>query len=74
MATTILLFIFSIPFYGLLIWTYLCPEDSLLWGNRWMYQDEPDFSEEAIKYTKYSALIGIGILTLLLVIRVITHF
>lgn len=31
-----LLIVFLIPVYGLLIWSYINPEDSHLLGKRWM--------------------------------------
>lgn len=61
----ILAVIFAIPVYAYLIWTYSCPEESLLWGRRWTYKDEPEFSEAAIRYAKFSsmtAMIGIPII------------
>ncbi|HIW32983.1 MAG TPA: hypothetical protein IAA29_09380 [Candidatus Paenibacillus intestinavium] len=56
--------VFIIPLYGILIWTYFCPEESLLWGKRWMYKEEPELSEGAIRYTKVSSLIAIVVLTI----------
>lgn len=53
--------IFMIPVYGYLIWTYHCPEDSILFGRRWMYKEEPEISPQYIRYTKFasiSAMIG----------------
>lgn len=44
--------VFMIPMYGVLIWTYFCPEDSLLWGKRWMYKEEPEISNSAIRFAK----------------------
>lgn len=58
--------VFMIPLYGVLIWTYLCPEDSLLWGKRWMYKEEPELSEGAIRYTKVVSMVSIVFLTIIL--------
>lgn len=65
-AEIIVVFIvFMIPMYGLLIWTYFCPEESLLWGKRWMYKEEPEISEGAIRYTKIASLTAIVVLTII---------
>lgn len=48
--------IFMIPIYGLLIWTYKCPEESILFGSRWMYKEEPEISSKAIRYTRFVAV------------------
>lgn len=45
-----------IPVYGLLIWAYTCPEDSILFGNRWMYKGEPELSKTAIRYTRFASM------------------
>lgn len=66
MAEKILVFILSIPLYAVLIWTYLEPRESLLWGKRWMYKEEPELSEGAIRYTKVASAISVVFLTILL--------
>ncbi|KPN96342.1 hypothetical protein [Lysinibacillus sp. ZYM-1] len=43
--------------YGVLIWTYFNPEESLLKGRRRMYKEEPQLTESAIRNTKAKALI-----------------
>ncbi|WP_442600061.1 hypothetical protein [Neobacillus sp. D3-1R] len=48
--------IILIPLYGVLIWTYRCPEESILFGNRWMYKEEPEISKTAIRYTKFASM------------------
>ncbi|HWL23783.1 MAG TPA: hypothetical protein VNR38_08540 [Ureibacillus sp.] len=61
-ADLVVLFIFMMPIYGLLIWTYMEPEESLLTGRRWMYKGDPEPSPKAIRYTKFTsmtAMIGI---------------
>ncbi|WP_254178472.1 hypothetical protein [Cytobacillus oceanisediminis] len=54
MADFLLMFILVIPIYGVLIWSYFDPEENLLRGKRWMYKEEPEISEGAIRYTKMS--------------------
>lgn len=49
MADFLLMFILVIPIYGVLIWSYFDPEESLLWGKRWIYKEEPEISEGAIR-------------------------
>lgn len=61
-------FILLIPIYGVLIWSYFCPEESLLWGKRWMYKEEPEISQGAIRYTKVASLVSVIVLTLIFVI------
>jgi len=58
-----ILIIFLIPVYGLLIWAYIEPEESLLFGRRWMYEEEPELSEEAILFNKRVSMIAIIIIT-----------
>lgn len=48
--------IFMIPLYGFLIWTYNCPEDSFLFGKRWMYQEEPEVSPNVVRYLKFASI------------------
>ena len=63
----ILTTIFVIPVYVLLIWTYFCPEESLLLRRKWMYKDEPEFSIEVIRYTKFTSMTAmIGLLIILI--------
>ncbi|MGK9182199.1 hypothetical protein KXS12_08090 [Priestia filamentosa] len=63
MAGVILSFIFFIPVYVVLIWSYFDPEESLLLGRRWVYQEDPEPSPAAIRYIKVMSLIGIVGLT-----------
>ncbi|WP_176400104.1 hypothetical protein [Ureibacillus sinduriensis] len=66
-AEMIVIFIFLIPLYAGLIWSYLHPEDSLLVGKKWMYKEEPEPSPKAIRYTKFtSMMVMIGIPFILL--------
>jgi len=63
--TIVLSIVFIIPMYGILIWSYFCPEESLLWGKRWMYKEEPELSDGAIRYMKVTSLIAIVIVTII---------
>jgi len=61
-----------IPLYGFLIWTYNCPEDSILFGRRWMYKEEPEFSPNLIRYTKFasiSAMVGSPIVLIIMFLK-----
>ena len=55
-ADIILTIIFMIPVYGFLIWAYNCPEDCLMLGKRWKYQEEPEFSPSVIRYIKFASI------------------
>ncbi|TJY44553.1 hypothetical protein E5161_00360 [Cohnella pontilimi] len=63
--------ILSLPLYAVLVWSYFEPEESLLWGKRWMYKEEPELTEGAIRYTKIASLISIIVLTLILILALI---
>ena len=63
-AEKILMLILCIPIYAVLIWTYFKPRESLLWGKRWMYKEEPELSEAAIRYAKVASAISIVALTI----------
>jgi hypothetical protein len=74
MVTTIFFtVVIMIPIYGLLIWAYFCPEESILFGNRWMYKEEPEISSTAIRYTKFAsitAMVGLPIVILSLILEI----
>ncbi|WP_189655273.1 hypothetical protein [Bacillus sp. HNG] len=74
MADAIMFFIFMIPIYAVLIWTYFYPEESMLLGQRWMYKEEPEFTDDAIRYTKFGAVSGIFLMTMVFALYVIDHF
>ncbi|WP_370222989.1 hypothetical protein [Cytobacillus sp.] len=74
MTDFILMFILFIPVYGVLIWSYVDPEESLLWGKRWMYKEEPEISEGAIRYTKLMSLVSIILLTVIFAVAFIGLF
>ncbi|WP_409368701.1 hypothetical protein [Lysinibacillus sp. 38-6] len=58
MAEKIVIIIIMIPIYGLIIWSYFNPEESLMLGNKWKYKEEPTFSNELIRYTKFTSLVA----------------
>jgi len=68
----ILGFIFIIPLYGVLIWSFFYPKESLLWGKRWMYQEDPETSAGAIRYIKVASLITLIGMTLAFIIFILT--
>ncbi|CAG9621534.1 hypothetical protein [Sutcliffiella rhizosphaerae] len=63
----ILWFILIIPLYGVLIWTYFYPEESMIFGHRWKYREEPEFSDVAVSFTRFGAIVGIFFLTIVFV-------
>ncbi len=52
MFDTIVVIILAMPLYGVLIWSYFYSQESLLWGKRWMYKEEPQIADGAIRYIK----------------------
>ena len=64
-------FVLILILYGILFWTYFYPEESLLWGKRGMYKEEPQLTERAIRNTKLKALISIIVMTLFLIYIII---
>jgi hypothetical protein len=72
-ATIFFTMVIMIPLYGLLILTYYYPEESMLFGKRWMYKAEPDISSSAIRYTKFAVMtakIGLPIVVLSLILEI----
>lgn len=67
MAETIIMIFIMIPIYVLLIWTYLYPEDSMLFGRKWMYKEKPEFSKEAIRFTKFISVVTMVGLAIVLI-------
>lgn len=66
--------VFLIPVYGLLIWSYIEPEESYLWGRRWMYEEEPELSEEAIWLQKKVSMIALIVITFGLLLTIYRSF
>lgn len=71
MTELFLILIFIGPLIGILIWSYKNPKESILWGRRWAYKEEPKITEGAISYVKFTSMIGIGILILTIFIILI---
>jgi hypothetical protein len=72
-ATIFFSVIILIPIYGVLTWTYFYPEESILFGKRWMYKEEPEISITAIRYTKFAtmtAMIGLPIVIVSLILEI----
>ena len=40
----------------LLIWQYRNPKEAILLARRWLYKDEPEVSEAAVQYVKYTSI------------------
>ncbi|CAM4013005.1 hypothetical protein [Saccharibacillus endophyticus] len=65
MAEKIIFFIFLIPLLGVLVWSYFDPRESLIFGKRWMFKEEPEPSEGAIRYIKVASAISVVLLLLI---------
>ena len=65
-----ILIVLSIPIYGICIWSFIEPEESLMFGNRWRYNGTPEFSEQQILITKIGAIMGIIFMSLLIIIEI----
>lgn len=68
MVNAIFWLIICLPLYTVLIWQYVNPEEAMLRGKRWMYQDEPQITESAIRHTKLVSLFGMIFLSIILLI------
>lgn len=71
MAETIVAILLLIPLFGALLWTYFYPEESMLFGKRWMYREEPEFSDAAIHYTKFISGAVIALLVFVLLVSIV---
>lgn len=67
-AEIFIIVVLMIPVYGILIWTYLYPRESLLWGRKSMYKEEPEFTEGAIRYAKLGSVIFMVVITIMLIL------
>lgn len=64
-AAVFIVIVLLIPLYAVLIWTYSEPEKSILFGKRWMFKEEPEPSQKAVRYTKFfsmTVMIGLPII------------
>ncbi|OWA37709.1 hypothetical protein B9G55_06585 [Saccharibacillus sp. O16] len=59
--------IIFLPLLGVLIWSFFNPRESLLWGKRWMYKEEPEPSEGALRYIRNASAISAVVLLMMLV-------
>jgi len=73
MGDLVIGFIIIIPLYVVLIWSYFYPKQSLLWGKRWMYQEEPEISDGAIRYIKGASLISVVGMTFFIIILILSQ-
>jgi hypothetical protein len=71
MAQAIFAFILFVPVSVL---TFFAPREMMLLGRRWQYDAEPEFSREAILYTKIASAILAVVFTLNLVVHIINAF
>ncbi len=46
----------------------------MLFGQRWMYKDEPEYSETAIRYTKFAASAAVFGITMFLSFFIIENY
>ncbi|MGE7835612.1 hypothetical protein [Viridibacillus arvi] len=72
-AEIIITFILMLPLYGLLIWSYFEPEESILWGKRWMYKEEPELSSGVIRYTKIASLVTMIFMTVMFFVLILIN-
>lgn len=66
--------IILIPLYIALLYSYYYPEDSVLFGRRWMFKKEPQLSEQVIRYTKFSSLLTMIYLPFFVLLLFIQRF
>ena len=62
-----LILLLLIP-YGIIIWTFFKPKESLLWGRRRIYKEEPEITESAINNIKAKALFTIIVFPIIFII------
>lgn len=61
-----LLLIIMAPLYAGCIWMLIDPQESSMFGKRWMYEEEPELSEDAIFFKRVAAVIILIILTIII--------
>jgi hypothetical protein len=67
MAEFIITGIMTLPLLIILIYGIIHPEELASWGYKWRYKGEPEPTEEYIKYTRASSVIGL-LLTISIII------
>ncbi|MCH7321493.1 hypothetical protein LZ480_06255 [Solibacillus sp. MA9] len=70
MSSIIYLIFFMSPLYAVIIWSYLNPKESLLWGKRGIFKEEPEVTEAAIRQAKVTAIFGLIWLTFMLLLGI----
>ncbi|WP_236686917.1 hypothetical protein [Ornithinibacillus contaminans] len=45
-----------------------------MFGKRWMYEDDPEVSKAAIRYTKFISIGGLIIITIIELVMVVSLF
>lgn len=70
-ADLLIFIILLIPIYVALIYSYQYPEESILFGRRWMFKEEPELTEEAILLNKKISLIAIVVISFFLIFSII---
>ncbi|WP_163971079.1 hypothetical protein [Oceanobacillus halotolerans] len=63
----ILLTFMLILLYAVSIWSYLYPRESMLFLQRWRYKEEPEFTDTAIRLTKFSSMLVMILITIILI-------
>ncbi len=59
--------IIAAPIYIVLIWNYFNPREGMLFGQRWKYREEPNFTDEAMWFNRFASGIGLFFITIVLV-------
>lgn len=65
MAEKFIFVTLSLPVIGWLIYSVKYPEDAYMMGERWKYDNEPELSEEYIKYCRFSSISILVIIALI---------
>ena len=74
MLDIIALLFLMIPIYALLLWIYFDPVNSLLFGQRWMFKEEPKVSDCYVQYSKIASLVCLIVITLSFVVAIVLQF
>ena len=67
----IALCLFFVPMIVILIWQYKNPKEAILLGRRWLYKNEPEVSEAAVRYVKYASIFGIVFIIMMFLIFIL---
>ncbi|OPJ62870.1 hypothetical protein [Clostridium oryzae] len=67
--------VFSLPIIFVFLYTAAFPRDSLLFGEKWKYKNQNlEPSEDAIKYTKKKAIIGLIVFVLFILLLITSSY